>query len=327
MNVEVVCSSKRTNKLENSIYLILRKKNDPLSQVIDGIYHYRRLLDTIAYDLSDRFPVEAAVWFSTCNISDKISFFPLKYREVSDAVLGDEDFSLGKQAIQSVFSFYSNREKVSISDDEYNRIIELIARDFELISAPGAKKGELDRAFIRLTNEQIGLLDYISEQKNATIQGVAGTGKTLIAKEAARRFGAEGRQVLFLCFNRLLFSYLQKTFPYKNVTYFNIHSFIARYRSGADTSTVEKRSSELQRIDWNLLSFEDVIIDEAQDFNEDMGLCISALLKAEHKTFYVFYDENQNIYSRSFGRAFGFPNPPIVLKYNIRNTGRIYLER
>ena len=44
-----------------------------------------------------------------------------------------------------------------------------------------------------MTNEQTGLLDYISEQKNATIQGVAGTGKTLIAKEAARRLGAEGR--------------------------------------------------------------------------------------------------------------------------------------
>jgi MoxR-like ATPase len=61
--------------------------------------------------------------------------------------------------------------------------------DFELITAPAARKGELEHAFLKLTNEQIGLLDYISEQKSATIQGVAGTGKTLIAKEAARRFG------------------------------------------------------------------------------------------------------------------------------------------
>ena len=301
------------------------KKNDPLSQAIDGIYHYRRLLDTIAYDLSDRFPVEAAVWFSTCNISDKISFFPLKYREVSDAVLGDEDFSLGKQAIQSVFSFYSNREKVSISDDEYNRIIELIARDFELISAPGAKKGELDRAFIRLTNEQIGLLDYISEQKNATIQGVAGTGKTLIAKEAARRFGAEGRQVLFLCFNRLLFSYLQKTFPYKNVTYFNIHSFIARYRSGADTSTVEKRSSELQRIDWNLLSFEDVIIDEAQDFVNDEILYFKSYIELRNGHFFAFFDKNQLLTTQVVPEWIRESECKLLLTKNCRNTYEIAL--
>lgn len=37
--------------------------------------------------------------------------------------------------------------------------------DFELITAPAARKGELEHAFLKLTNEQIGLLDYISEQK------------------------------------------------------------------------------------------------------------------------------------------------------------------
>ena len=188
-----------------------------------------------------------SAWFSTCTIKDKIDQFPLKYREVSGAVFGDEDFSAGKQAIYNVFDFYSNRNKVNITDEEYERIIDSIAKDFELITAPGVRKGELDRAFLKLTNEQTGLLDYISEQKNATIQGVAGTGKTLIAKEAARRFGADGRQVLFLCFNRFLFAYLQKTFPYPNVTYYNIHTFISKYRPGADTSSSAKRASELQK--------------------------------------------------------------------------------
>ncbi|MBP3817713.1 MAG: DEAD/DEAH box helicase family protein [Butyrivibrio sp.] len=240
-----------------------QKKNDPLSQAIDGIYHYRKLIDRISPDLSDRFPIEAAVWFSTCTVKDKIEKFPLKYREVSGAVLGDEDFSLGSQAINNVFDFYLNREKVNITDEEYDKIIDSIASDFELITAPGVRKGELDRAFLKLTNEQTGLLDYISEQKNATIQGVAGTGKTLIAIEAARRFGDEGRKVLFLCFNRMLFTYLKKSFPYPNVIYYNIHTFISQYRLGADTSSSMKRALELQKIDWDELDFDDVVIDEA----------------------------------------------------------------
>ena len=62
------------------------KKKDPLSQAIDGIYHYRKVLDNISSDLSDRFPIEAATWFSTCTVEDKIEKFPLKYREVSGAV-------------------------------------------------------------------------------------------------------------------------------------------------------------------------------------------------------------------------------------------------
>lgn len=239
------------------------KKNDPLSQAIDGVYHYRKVIDSIATNLSDRFPIEAAVWFPNVNISNKISSFPLKYREISGAVLGNEHFNKEKQFIYDIFNFYYNRQKTNITDEEFQKILDHIAMDFELITAPTARKGELEHVFLKLTNEQIGLLDYISEQQNATIQGVAGTGKTLIAKEAARRFGTEGRKVLFLCFNKLLFTDLLHRYPYENVTYFNINSLIAYYRPGLDTSTKELRVKALQQIDWDELNYDDVIIDEA----------------------------------------------------------------
>lgn len=160
------------NTLTNEVSILNPdKKNDPLSQAIDGIYHYRKMLYTIAPNLSDRFPIEAAVWFSTCEIKSKLPNFPLKYREISGAVLGDEDFEKKGQAIYDIFDFYASRGKVNISDKEYNMILESIASDFELISAPGARKGELDHAFLKLTNEQTGLLDYISEQKMQQFRG------------------------------------------------------------------------------------------------------------------------------------------------------------
>lgn len=302
-----------------------QKKKDPLSQAIDGIYHYRKLIDNISNDLSDRFPIEAAAWFSTCKVRDKISQFPLKYREVSGAVLGDEDFAKGKQAIYDVFDFYANRGKVNITDDEYNKIIELIASDFELITAPGVRKGELDRAFLKLTNEQTGLLDYISEQKNATIQGVAGTGKTLIAKEAARRFGEAKRKVLFLCFNRFLFSYLMKTFPYKNVTYFNINTFIAQFRPGVDTSTSAKRAAELQKIDWDELEFDDIIIDEAQDFLNEEVVYFKDFMELKEGHFFAFYDKNQILTTREVPEWIRNSECKLLLTKNCRNTYEIAL--
>ena len=306
-------------------YLNPEKKNDPLSQAIDGIYHYRKVLDSIVPDLSDRFPIEAAVWFSACKVRDKIHSFPLKYREVSDAVLGDEDFDKGGQAINNVFNYYSYKNKVNITDDEYDKIIESIASDFELISAPGVKKGELDRAFLKLTNEQAGLLDYISEQKNATIQGVAGTGKTLIAKEAARRFGADGRKVLFLCFNKFLFAYLQKTYPYQNVTYFNIHSFIAHYRPGEDTSSPEKRSTELLKINWDLLPYDDVIIDEAQDFVNEEIIYFKNYTELKDGHFYAFYDKNQLLTTKQIPEWIAKSECKLLLTKNCRNTYEIAL--
>ena len=46
----------------------------------------------------------------------------------------------------------------------------------------------------------------ITEDLDSTlfVEAGAGTGKTLIATEAARRIGALGKKTLFLCFNRLL---------------------------------------------------------------------------------------------------------------------------
>lgn len=301
------------------------KKNDPLSQAIDGIYHYRKVLDKIAPDLSDRFPIEAAVWFSNCEIRNKMPNFPLKYREVSKAILGNEDFAKKGQAIYDVFEFYASREKVNITDEEYTKILESIASDFELISAPGVRKGELDHAFLKLTNEQAGLLDYISEQKSATIQGVAGTGKTLIAKEAARRFGADGRKVLFLCFNRFLFSHLQHMYPYENVTYYNIHTFIAKYRPGADTSTKEKRATELLKIDWDLLDFNDIVIDEAQDFQQEEIVYFKDYIELVDGHFFVFYDKNQLLTTQEVPTWIVNSECKLLLTKNCRNTYEIAL--
>lgn len=301
------------------------KKNDPLSQAIDGIYHYRKVLDKIAPDLSDRFPIEAAVWFSNCEIRNKMPNFPLKYREVSKAILGNEDFAKKGQAIYDVFELYASREKVNITDEEYTEILESIASDFELISAPGARKGELDHAFLKLTNEQAGLLDYISEQKSATIQGVAGTGKTLIAKEAARRFGADGRKVLFLCFNRFLFSHLQHMYPYENVTYYNIHTFIAKYRPGADTSTKEKRATELLKIDLDLLDFNDIVIDEAQDFQQEEIVYFKDYIELVDGHFFVFYDKNQLLTTQEVPTWIVNSECKLLLTKNCRNTYEIAL--
>lgn len=303
-----------------------KKKNDPLSQAIDGIYHYRRALSNIAYDLDSRFPIEAAVWFSTSEIKNKINTFPLAYREASGAVLGYEDFVRGGKAVYDIFNFYGSKSKVNITDTEFDKIVDMIASDFDLITCPGAKKSMLEKAFMKLTNEQTGLLDYISEQKNATIQGVAGTGKTLIAKEAARRFGAEGRRVLFLCFNRFLYTHLAHMYPYDNVTYMNIHSLISAYgNSVEDLSKPKDRAKALQKTDWNVLPFDDVVIDEGQDFDNDEILYFKDFCELKDGRFFVFYDKNQLLTTKAVPDWVTNSECKLILTKNCRNTYEIAL--
>ena len=304
-----------------------KKRNDPLSQAIDGIYHYRKLLDSMKKGLSDRFPVEAAVWFTNPVIHEVIPNFPLKYREASGAILGNEDFKKGPAAIYNVYDFYNNYGKVNITDDEYDEIIKSIGSDFDLVSAPEYYKGQLDNAFLKLTNEQTGLLDYISEQRSATIQGVAGTGKTIVAKEAARRFGAEGRQVLYLCFNRFLYLYLMHRYPYENVTYLNIHTFIQVYNPGnsSDLSKPNDRAIALEEIDRDSLPFEDVVIDEGQDLVNDEIMYFKELTELKEGHFLVFYDKNQLLTTNEVPECIEKSECKLLLTRNCRNTFEIAL--
>lgn len=298
------------------------KKKDPLSQAIDGVYHYRRIIDDVAHGLSDRFPVEAAVWFPSCSISQKFDLFPDNYQSIKGAVLSYDDLER-KTAIHDIFSFYDGYSKTSVSDEEYNQIINAIAQDFNLVASPKAKHSELDNEFLKLTNEQAALLDYISEQKSATIQGVAGTGKTLIAKEAARRFANENRQVLFLCFNKFLFSHLKREYPCKNVDYYNIHSLLANYSPGSDTSTLEKRAAVLSDIDYACLDYDDVIIDEAQDFINEEICYFKKLAEMKGGHFLAFYDKNQLLTTEAVPQWINDSDCKLLLTKNCRNTYEI----
>ncbi len=310
-----------------------KKKKDPLSQAIDGVYHYRGILEKLhratetKLALDDRFPIEAAVWFSTCDISkEKRMKFPLAYREAEPVVLDRSYLKKGPTVINDIYDFYGSREKVDITDDEFQEILDVIASEFELITAPGAKKDELDRTFLKLTQEQTGLLDYISEQKNATIQGVAGTGKTLIAKQAAKNFGDEGRKVLFLCFNKFLYVDLMHRYPYANVEYYNIHTFISKYSNDTrDLSDADTRASVLESINWDDLPYDDVIIDEGQDFHNNEIVYFKNYTELKEGHFLVFYDKNQVVQTKKVPEWVEKSECKLLLTKNCRNTYEIAL--
>ena len=80
-----------------------------------------------------------------------------------------------------------------------------------------------------MLSEQKCILNYLTEQKTAVIQGVAGTGKTLIAMEKARRHADAGERVLFLCYNAQLKTYLSENYTHENIDYYvdfnNLSSF------------------------------------------------------------------------------------------------------
>lgn len=198
---------------------------------------------------------------------------------------------------------------------------------------------------IRLTANQAKVLRTIGGRRRAVVSGGAGTGKTLLAVEKAKRLAADGLSVLLLCYNRPLADYLAvglRGTP--EIAVYSFHQFCdqrARQSTAAGRDVLQEANdaypggSEQDHYDIQLpfalaLStevldekFDAVVIDEAQDFSDEYWFGVEPLLNDQSTGYlYVFIDENQTIYSRSGNIP--IDDEPYHLTSNCRNTAPIH---
>jgi hypothetical protein len=89
------------------------------------------------------------------------------------------------------------------------RIIrQLLRPDFERVISRGTTIEDTEARLVQLTEEQFDALDLLADNERCLFEGPAGTGKTMLAVEYARRSSNAGRRTLLICFNRLLGDWL-----------------------------------------------------------------------------------------------------------------------
>ena len=231
--------------------------------------------------------------------------------------------------------------RITLCGDDLEKFF---APRFDLIPTPKYQNQRMLEGFNKLLAEQTRILDFLEEQPTAVINGAAGTGKTMIAVEKARRNSVAGEKVLFLCYNRLLRDNLDQTHRHSedasyneqfgNVDFYTISSLAQKYAGSYD--------------DWEGLEewlykegfpYKHVIIDEGQDFallptkeESDRNVeIIDELREAALQsggTFYLFYDRNQAIQGER-NRTYDLPSYitdsdcRLTLYQNCRNTSAI----
>jgi hypothetical protein len=176
-----------------------------------------------------------------------------------------------------------------------------------------------EREFIRLTTEQATVLDFLDEQRIATIGGAAGTGKTVLAIEKARRLSDRGDRVLFLCFNAALRKFLQSHHPLPRVAFHTFHSLAAKHVAQREQRLDVLPGLFLQllaedRVNWE---YDHVIIDEAQDFESEW---LEWLQLKTPNHFYAFFDRNQCVQRERFPHWLEVADCRLTLSQNCRNT-------
>jgi hypothetical protein len=192
-----------------------------------------------------------------------------------------------------------------------------------------------------LTEHQAVILDAIQLLNRVEIRGGAGSGKTFLAVEQARRLSAKGQRVALVCYSHGLASYLERISANWNrrhqPAYVGEFHDLGKLWGAPEGPDEALRSEETVRF-WehdlplqmtDLAAqlapghrFDSIVVDEAQDFADAWWDPLLAALKDDETGgLYVFTDEGQRVFNR-YGSP-PVPLVPLVLDHNLRNTRQI----
>lgn len=163
-----------------------------------------------------------------------------------------------------------------------------------------------EEKLISMTLEQYNLIDSWEDNSRILVQGGAGTGKTLLAIEEAKKEVRKGKRVALFCYNNLLGewfkSYFDKCASNEKPFYIGtFHSFLLKIINEQNISIPDNLDEDffkndifqcaIEAILKNDILFDKIIIDEAQDlisekYVEVLDLLISRGLKNGKWTFY-----------------------------------------
>ena len=161
--------------------------------------------------------------------------------------------------------------------DEVERLVSALRPNFESYESPRARVERVKEEAKNYTEQQFRALDFAEGNRRVVFEGPAGTGKTLLAIEAARRAARNGRRTLFVCYNELLGIWLRKEVsPLASLVDFDRAARRMLNVSGLRVSDNPEFWSTVlplaavaaleEHSDGPLRPYEQLIVDEAQDF-------------------------------------------------------------
>lgn len=245
-----------------------------------------------------------------------------------------DSFGHIQECIDKIFEFEGQDKcTTNLSEKSIQKILErVLAPSFNLISLQQVEQERNKNVFKRMLREQVALLNYLDEQNNAIINGLAGTGKTVMAVEKARRHSEKDEKVLFLCYNAFLNEHLRETYAYPHVSYYTVAGLSQKLCEKVDYKALQEKLTQMFL--EGTFPYQHVIIDEGQDFGKEeideveiIELLRENAIDNEERngTFYLFYDKNQMVQSKKAPKYIEEADCKLTLYRNCRNTENIAL--
>jgi len=229
-----------------------------------------------------------------------------------------------------------------ISAQDFEAVRRALAPEFRVYEPLRLSVDTNAEMLARLTRQQLQVLRGFDANPRAVIEGVAGSGKTLLAMQRTRSFARRYPSVLLTCFNAELAKWMREEMSEElvenggKITVWNFHRLAAELckRAGLDfTVSADDPARWWDEIAPDLLAqaaldlyggeqpFAAIVVDEAQDFSPSWWDALDYLWDNKGP-IWAFLDKAQSLRREPI-------EPPIqgafrfALDVNCRNTRRI----
>jgi len=304
---------------------------DPVEQARKSHYTLLdKLKDLPEWDSSRFLTIGHAVCFPDVVVENK----SLKLDLPREIIIDHNDLKSIETTIQKVFNYWAEKSRrLPLGKDRLAIVESLLAKSFTIRTPLGVELDREDEKLIELTERQFFLLSILATRRRVLIAGCAGSGKTMLAIEKARRLYDQGFNVLLTCFNAALAEELARKLPEISVLHF--HGLCKELAEQAGFAIQAAKSEQeynevvlpdmlMKAVDETGPMFDAIIVDEGQDFKETYWIALASLLKEKEGIFYVFYDDNQNLYGGTASLKGIVDEEPFLLPENCRNTKSIH---
>jgi hypothetical protein len=254
----------------------------------------------------------------------------------SHILLGHDDMPrLAERIVRAARSFAADNAQ-PLSKGEADAILRALMPRFQIIPKLRNELKTDEERFIQLNQDQMDLLAHMLSTPKLLVEGVAGSGKTLLAVQRALDSASQGLKTLFLCYNKTLAQELRHHLRGSSADVHHFHElchqlcqqagieFKVQQQATAqfwDEDIPEKAMQALEKLPQR--RWQSLVIDEGQDFRESWWIVALSLLQDEpNDPIAIFYDQAQNLYDTSA------PVPQLAKPYpllrNCRNSQSIF---
>ena len=335
-------------RLDDGTWILGRQQptaRSPFQQASDAKHSIRTYLQTKGVDLRST-PMLDAVWFTNFRARNALPESP-EWHEWQILDLGDMDdpsrsilrvFEVGSAHLKSRPTA-QNFAYVEFDESRAAKVVTVLRPRFEVLRTPSDSRRYRESELSGFIEEQFEALDAMDENQAVLFTGLAGTGKTLLAVEVARRMSSLGGQGRLLCFNRLLGRRLRADVIRNE--YFEVGTFhqeLLKMIGKEVPQGVAQQYWEQELPDKALEILLDrgppldyLVVDEAQDLTDEKYLDVFDLLLrgglANGRVMFFGDFEGQSIFASGDGRSRlrnRIPNlAQFSLNVNCRNLPRI----